>query len=173
MPNSLIKPIASALQSRRAECYTMTQGDGSQLHQRAPLDSEERYSYRRHHDCVSSFAHNHHRRQRNMTWNRSRRLFWQLAVAFSMIAMAAGHMHTVSAPVNLDFEEEFFYAVESSDQSFDYSSHLEKDRSLQFNNGQPQTIPTPFSFPPIPPIIIQFGKPSRTGKYFFPQNVHQ
>jgi hypothetical protein len=95
-----------------------------------------------------------------------------------MIAVAAGYNETAS--VNLDLEEEFFYAVESSDQSFGNSSHLEKDRSLQFQFVEiPQiVIPTlppvefpqiiipsvpPFSFPPIPPIIIQFGKPSRTG----------
>jgi hypothetical protein len=142
----------------------MTEDDGSQLHQRAPLlHSEELYSNRRVHRNVSSFAHNH-RRQRNMTWNRSKWLFWRLAVAISMIAVAAEHSET--APVDRDLEqelEEFFYAVESSDQSFGDSSHLEKDRSLQ-NFGQPQIIPTPFSFPPIPPIIIQFGKPSRTGK---------
>jgi hypothetical protein len=143
------------------------QYDCSQLQQRAPLDSKELSSYRRGHghislpavDANSSFAQTH-RRQRNMTWNRTRWIFCRLAVALSMIAAAAGHSET--AHRDIDLEEEFFYAVQSSDQT--YSSHLEKDRSLQFGPIiiQPPVIPTlpPFSFPPIPPIVIQFGKPS-------------
>jgi hypothetical protein len=153
--------------------YTIRhQHDGSQLQQRAPLDSVELCSHRRGYgydtlpagEANSSFAH-YHRRQRNMTWNRTRSRFWRLAIALSMIAVVAeGYNET--APVNLDLEEEFFYAVESSDQSFG------KDRSLQFQFPEipippPIIIPTlqPFSFPPVPPIIIQFGKSYRMRKF--------
>jgi hypothetical protein len=159
--------------------YTIRhQHDGSQLRQRAPFDSVELCCHRRGRgyetlpavEANSSFARNH-RRQRNMTWNRTRSRFWRLAIALSMIAvMAEGYNETVS--VNLDLEEEFFYAVESSDQSFGNSSHLEKDRSLQFQFPEipippPIIIPTlqPFSFPPVPPIIIQFGKSYRMRKF--------
>jgi hypothetical protein len=152
------------------------QHDGSQLQQGAPLDSKELSSNRRGYDydnvslpaveMNSSFAHSN-RRQRTMTWNRTRWLFWRLAVALSMIAVAAGHSET--APVDLDMEEEFFYAVESSDQTFDYSSHPAKDRDLQFGlvtaSPVPPVVIPPFSFPPIPPIVIQFGKPSRPWKF--------
>jgi hypothetical protein len=134
-------------------------GDGSQLQKHAPLDSQELSSYRHGHGhvslpavkTISSFVPNH-RRQRNMTWNRTRWLFWRLAVALSMIAVAAGHSET--APVDLDLEEEFFYAVESSDQTFDYSSRHEKDRSLQSFEIPVFPTPPPFSFPPIPPIVV-------------------
>jgi hypothetical protein len=108
-----------------------------------------------------------------------------------MIAVVAGYAETT--PIDLDLEEEFFYAVESSDQTFGDSFHPEKDRSLQFGPviipdpivipgpiaiptlpipdpieiPGPIVIPTlpPFGFQPIPPIVIQFGKPSLTQRF--------
>ena len=87
-----------------------------------------------------------------------------------MITVALGRAETT--PIDLDLEEEFFYAVESSDQTFGDSFHPGKDRSLQYGQIMipnpivipgPIVIPTlpPFSFLPIPPIVILFGKPSQ------------
>jgi hypothetical protein len=158
---------------------------GSQLQQRAPLDSKEFSSscHRGGHvdvslpavEANSSYVQSH-RRHKNMTWNRTRWLFCRLAVALSLITVALGRAETTPIDLDLDQAEEFFYAVESSDQTFGDSFHPEKDRSLQF--GQiivpdpivipgPIVIPTlpPFSFPPIPPIVILFGKPSRTQRF--------
>ena len=105
-----------------------------------------------------------------MSWNRTKCLFWQFAVVLSMITVALGRAETT--PIDLDLEEEFFYAVESSDQTFGDSFHPGKDRSLQYGQIMipnpivipgPIVIPTlpPFSFLPIPPIVILFGKPSQ------------
>jgi hypothetical protein len=114
----------------------------------APLDYEEICCHRRgaSGETSSSFAH-HNPRQRNMTWNRTRRLFWQLAVGLSVIAMVAGHAETALVDANLD--EEFVYARESSDQVFGDSSHPEKDRSLQFGSLPQGPSGPPFSFPPV------------------------
>jgi hypothetical protein len=157
------------------ECKIRRQHDGSQLQQRAPLDSKELSSNRSGHghghislpavDANSFFAQSN-RRQRNMTWNRTSWLFCRLAVALSMIAVAAGHSETAHLDLEIDLEpdleEEFFYAMQSRHQSFGDSSRPEKDRSLQFF-GTPQPIipPTfpPFVIPPKQPGF--FGKPSR------------
>ncbi len=93
-----------------------------------------------------------------------------------MISVVAGYAETT--PIDLDLEEEFFYAVESSDQTFGDSFHPVKDRSLQFGPilipdpimipiPDPIVIPTlpPFGFTPFPPIVIQFGKPSLTQRF--------
>jgi hypothetical protein len=171
---------------------------GSQLQERAPLDSKEPSSYRRWHVDISLPAvqanSSHvqtHPQQKNMTWNRTSSLFCRLVIVLSMIAVVAGYAETT--PIDLDLEEEFFYAVESSDQTFGDSFHPEKDRSLQFGPviipdpivipgpiaiptlpipdpieiPGPIVIPTlpPFGFQPIPPIVIQFGKPSLTQRF--------
>jgi hypothetical protein len=155
---------------------------GSQLQQqRALLGFREPSSYGRWHvdaslpamEAKSSYVQSHPQ-PKKMTWNRKRWLFCRLAVALSMIAAVAGYAETT--PIDLDLVEEFFYAVESSDQTFGDFFHPEKDRSLQFGPiiipdpiviPGPIVIPTlpPFSFPPIPPIVIQFGKPSSTQRF--------
>jgi hypothetical protein len=115
--------------------------------QRSSPHYEEIYCHRRDasRETSSSFAPNN-RRKRNMTWNRTRWLFCRLAVGLSMIAVAAGHAET--API--DLEEDFFYPVQSSDQTFGESSRPEMDRSLQFTNTDGAPTQPPFSFPPIP-----------------------
>jgi hypothetical protein len=123
------------------------QHDGSrQLHQRVPLDFKELTS--------SSFVRSH-RRERNVTWNRTRSLFCRLVVALSMIAVTAGHSER--SPLNLDLEADFFNAVESSHQTFDDTYHPEKGRRLQ-NDGTltpfiPPTFP-PFTVQPITPLLL-------------------
>jgi hypothetical protein len=160
---------------------------GSQLQQRAPLDSKEPSSYRRWHVDVSLptvEANSSHVQTHPMTWNRTSSLFCRLVLVLSMIAVVTGYAETT--PIDLDLGEEFFYAVESSDQTFADSFHPEKHRSLQFGPviiPDPIVIPPPipppivipgpiviptlptFSFPPIPPIVIQFGKPSLTQRF--------
>ena len=119
--------------------------------QRAPFHNEEICCHYRDAsgETSSSFSH-HNPRQRNMAWNRTKWLFWQLAVGLSMIAVATGHAETAPVDANLDLEKEFVYARESSDQIFGDSFHPEKDRILQFG-GLPQAPSgPPFSFPPIP-----------------------
>jgi hypothetical protein len=131
--------------------YTIRrQHDGSQLHQRAPPDFKEVKS--------SSFVRTR-RRQRHVTWNRTSSLFCRLVVALSMIAVAAGHSERTI--LNLDLEAEFFYAVESSHQTFGDTYHPEKGRSLQFG-GIPPTFP-PFTIPPNPPLL--FSKSSHARRF--------
>lgn len=115
--------------------------------QRAHSHCEEICCHRRYAsgETSSSFSHLNPR-QRNMTRNRTKWLFWQLAVGLSMIAVAAGHAAT--APVDLDFEEEFEYSKESRDQIFGDSSHPENDRSLQFGGFPQEPNGPPISFPP-------------------------
>jgi hypothetical protein len=136
--------------------YTLRrQHDGSQLHQRAPHGFKELTS-------SSSFVRTH-RRQRKMTWNRTSSLFCQLAVALSMIAVAAAG-HSERKILNLDLESEFFYAVESSHQTFGDTLHPETGRSLQFFGdiaGIPPTFP-PFTVPP--PVKLLFCKSSRAAE---------
>jgi hypothetical protein len=134
--------------------------------QRAPQDPVDQSSSRGEasRETSSSSVHKH-RRLRKM--NSTKWLFWSLAVGLSMITAAAAHGGT--APD--DLEEEFFYAVESSGQTFGESFHPKKNRSLQFI--EIPIIPTlpPFSFPPIPPITILFGKPFRMDTTFCQLNA--
>jgi hypothetical protein len=89
-----------------------------------------------------------------------------------MIAVAAGHSGSERTILNLDLEAEFFYAVESSHQTFGDTFHPEKDRSLQYGSvfgdpniiGIPPTFP-PFTIPPIPPVILLFCKSSRARRF--------
>jgi hypothetical protein len=121
--------------------------------QRAPLHYEEICCHRRDAsgETSSSFTH-HNPRQRKMTWNRTKWLFWQLAVGLSMIAVVAGHAEKAPVDANLDLEDDFVYARQSSDQIFGDSSHAEKERSLQGFGTLPQTPSgPPFSFPPVSP----------------------
>jgi hypothetical protein len=136
--------------------------------QRAPQDPVDQSCCRDEatRETSSSSVHKH-RRKRKVNWNSTKWLFWRLAVGLSMIAAAAAHGET--APD--DLEEEFFYAVESRDQTFGESFRPQKNRSLQFI--EIPIIPTlpPFSFPPIPPITILFGKPFRMDTTFCQLNA--